>query len=96
MNLDIYAHIIAEGGMTSSTNDGMFTVEKYDTRPLSSCSNLNVYGGIVENYRGPVGVVGSTGYLKNYIFDTRFKTNPPPHYPVVGDQYYWGGWRDSP
>ncbi|MEI6563267.1 MAG: hypothetical protein WCO42_03045 [bacterium] len=96
VNLDVYAHIIAEGGMTSSTNDGMFTVEAYDTRLTTACSNLNVYGGIVENYRGPVGTTGGKGYLKNYIFDTRFKTNPPPHYPVVGDQYYWGGWRDSP
>jgi len=97
-NLDIFAHIIAQGGLTSSTNDGMFTVEAYDKRSRSSCSNLNIYGGIVENFRGPVGTSGSsgTGYLKNYIFDTRFKTNPPPHYPVVGDQYYWGGWRDSP
>ena len=95
-NLDVYAHIIATGTRTSSTNDGMFTVENYDTRPTTSCSNLNVYGGIVENYRGPVGLTSGKGYLKNYIFDTRFKTNPPPHYPVVGDQYYWGGWRDSP
>ena len=97
-NLDIYAHMIATGTMTGSTNDGMFTVANYDTRLTSVCSNLNVYGGIVEYYRGPVGTSGSpnTGYLKNYIFDTRFKVNPPPHYPVVGDQYYWGGWRDSP
>jgi len=97
-NLDVFAHMIAQGSMTASTNDGMFTVQNYDTRPTSSCSNLNVYGGIVENFRGPVGTSGGsgTGYLKNYIFDTRFRLNPPPHYPMVGDQYYWGGWRDSP
>jgi len=95
-DLDIYAHLIAEGGMTTATNDGQFTVTAYDTRPASSCGNLNVYGGLVQNYRGPVGTGSSTGYLKNYIFDTRFATNPPPHYPVVGDKYYWGGWRDSP
>ncbi len=97
-NLDIYAHMIATGAATGSTNDGMFTVANYDTRPQSSCSNLNVYGGIVEYYRGPVGTSGGsgTGYLKNYIFDTRFKNNPPPNYPAVGDQFYWGGWRDSP
>jgi hypothetical protein len=34
--------------------------------------------------------------MKNYMFDTRFATNPPPRYPVVGDKYYCGGWRDSP
>jgi hypothetical protein len=95
-NLEIYAHLIAEGGLTASANDGMFTVENYDTRLTSACSNLNVYGGIVQNYRGPVGTTGGKGYLKNYMFDTRFVTNPPPHYPVVGDKYYCGGWRDSP
>jgi hypothetical protein len=98
-NLDVFAHMIATGTATSSTNDGMFTVKNYDTRPTTGpggCSNLNVYGGIVEYYRGPVGTTSGQGYLKNYIFDTRFKTDPPPHYPVVGDEYYWGGWRDSP
>jgi hypothetical protein len=92
-NLDVFAHLIAIGDVTSSTNDGMFTVLNYTTR--TACSNLNVYGGIVENYRGPVGQ-GTKGYLKNYTFDKRFATNPPPHYPIVGDKYYWGGWRDSP
>ncbi|MEI8140336.1 MAG: hypothetical protein WCI03_10770 [bacterium] len=97
-NLDIYAHLIAEGGLTSSTNDGIFTVENYTTRPASG--KLNIYGGLVQNYRGAVGQLSGTtvvnGYAKNYVFDTRFATNPPPHYPVVGDKYYWGGWRDSP
>ncbi|MEI6148674.1 MAG: hypothetical protein WCS01_06225 [bacterium] len=95
-DLDIYAHLIAEGGLTSSTNDGMFTVESYSTRLAAACGNLNVFGGIVQNYRGPVGTTDGHGYLKNYMFDTRFTTNPPPRYPVVGDKYYCGGWRDSP
>lgn len=85
-NLDLFAHIIATGDATSSTNDGMFTVENYDVRPASSCGNLNLYGGLVENYRGPVGTSGGagTGYVKHYIYDTRLVTNPPPHYPFVG------------
>jgi hypothetical protein len=95
-NLDIYAHLIAEGGMTTSESDGMFTVENYNTRLTSACGYLNVFGGIVQNYRGPVGTTGGRGYMKNYMFDTRFATNPPPRYPVVGDKYYCGGWRDSP
>jgi hypothetical protein len=76
----------------------MFTVENYTTRPASG--TLTVFGGIVQNYRGPVGQLSGVtvvnGYAKNYIFDTRFATNPPPHYPVVGNKYYWGGWRDAP
>jgi hypothetical protein len=95
-DLDIYAHLIAEGGLTTSVNDGMFTVENYDTRLSSACGALNVFGGIVQNYRGPVGTTSGYGYSKNYMFDARFATNPPPHYPVVGDKYYCGGWRDSP
>jgi len=93
-NLDIYAHLIAEGGLTASTSDGMFTVENATTR--SGCGNLNVYGGIVQNYRGTVGDTSGHGYLKNYWFDSRFATNPPPRYPVIGDKYYCGGWRDAP
>jgi hypothetical protein len=95
-NLDIYAHLIAEGGLTTTANDGMFTVENYDSRLSSACGALNVFGGIVQNYRGAVGTTSGYGYSKNYMFDTRFATNPPPHYPVVGDKYYCGGWRDSP
>lgn len=97
-NLDLFAHILATGDMTSSTNDGMFTVQNYNTRARTACQGLKLYGGIVENYRGPVGTSGGsgTGYLKQYAFDRRFATNPPPRYPVVGDKYYYGGWRDSP
>jgi len=85
-NLDLFAHIIATGDAASPTNFGMFTVENYDSRPASSCGNLNLYGGVVETFRGPVGTSGGagTGYVKHYIYDTRFPANPPPHYPLIG------------
>ena len=35
-----------------------------------SYGTLNVFGSIAQNYRGPVGLVGGTGYTKNYNFDT--------------------------
>ncbi len=97
-NLNIYAHIIAEGSATSSSSDGSFYVEHYDSRDYSDL--LNVYGGIVQYYRGAVGTFGGwggdTGFSKNYIFDQRFTANPPPYYPTVTNDYQWQGWRDKP
>lgn len=93
-NLNIFAHIMAVGSATTSGSDGSFTVENYSTRAFSG--NLNVYGGIVQYYRGAVGTVGSPGkgFLKNYTFDTRFETMPPPEYPAVTNEYVWSGWRE--
>lgn len=97
-NLNIYAHIIAEGSATSGKNDGSFYVEHHDSR--SDSGSLNVYGGIVQYYRGAVGTFGGwggdTGFSKNYVFDQRFEVNPPPHYPAVTNDYRWQGWRDKP
>jgi hypothetical protein len=39
---------------------------------------LNVYGGIVQITRGVVGKTSGSGFLKNYLYDTRFQTSPPP------------------
>lgn len=97
-DLNIYAHIIADGNASSSLTDGSFYVEHYDSRLFSG--SLNVYGGIVQYYRGAVGTFGGwggdTGFTKNYIFDLRFSVNPPPHYPSVTNEYQWQGWRDKP
>lgn len=97
-DLNINAHIIAEGSASSSSSDGSFYVQNYDTRPFSG--SLNVYGGIVQYYRGAVGTFGGwggdTGFTKNYVFDLRFSVNPPPYYPAVTNEYQWQGWRDKP
>jgi hypothetical protein len=81
-NLDIYAHIICQ--------TGGFGVLNYTTG--SPKGNLNVYGGIVNFIRNPVGQIGVSGYSKNYIFDVRFTTTPPPNYPTVTDELEWTGW----
>lgn len=88
-NLNIYSHIIA--GNTATNYNAGFYVQNYNTR--SNGGNLTVYGGIVQNNRGAVGQ-GSSGFRKNYIYDTRFATNPPPSYPTVTNEYYWNNWRD--
>lgn len=91
-NLNIFAHIISAGTNVSYWSG--FYVQDFLNRPFSG--DLNVYGGIAEYIRGAVGLVGQTaGFEKNYVYDTRFATDPPPHYPVITNNYLWRGWRDK-
>ena len=91
-NLNIFAHIIACNPDTSTYESGFF-VQNYNTR--WGCGLLNVYGGIVENNRGAVGTTGGNGYTKNYTYDQRFQTAPPPNYPSVLNIYQWNNWREK-
>ncbi len=98
-DLDVFAHIMATGASTAADDDGSFMVENYNSRDPSGL--LNVYGGIVQYYRGAVGTFNSTtlqtasGYAKNYTFDARFETMPPPEYPTMTNEYTWTGWREK-
>ncbi len=85
-NLDIFAHIIA--------TEGGFGVVNYDSSSAGARGMLNVYGGIVNRTRQAVGTTGGTGYIKNYVYDSRFQTEPPPGYPVVPNAYQWTDWSD--
>jgi hypothetical protein len=66
--------------------DDSFTVENYNRG--SHVGTLNVDGGIYQLYRGPVGTggsggcasAGSTGYCKNYTYDSRLPYEPPPYF----------------
>lgn len=66
-----------------------FIVDNYDCG--SALGTLNVKGAIAQNFRGAVGTGGgsywSTGYLKNYEYDERFKTTEPPSFiqPIKSD-----------
>jgi hypothetical protein len=42
--------------------------------------DLNVYGAIAQNYRGIVGTVGATGYIKDYKYDSRLAVDEPPYF----------------
>lgn len=75
-----------------------FLVQNYDTGlPLSVNGNpltsLNVIGSISQRFRGPVGTGSataiSTGYSKNYVWDSRLPANPPPYFlkPVSSPWY---------
>ncbi|HXN38273.1 MAG TPA: hypothetical protein VN892_09565 [Solirubrobacteraceae bacterium] len=41
---------------------------------------LNIYGAIAQKYRGIVGILGGSGYDKDYIYDERLATEEPPYY----------------
>jgi hypothetical protein len=97
-NVHIYAHMLATGNATSSDYDGSFGVENYNADdPRGS---LNVHGGIAQDYRGAVGTfntssgVTSHGFDKQYTYDERFSSNPPPDYPPLSNRLNSGLWRD--
>jgi hypothetical protein len=60
----------------------------------ASLGTLTVNGAIAQNFRGPVGTSGGTGYLKSYNFDDRLRYSNPPYFlkPV---QAPWGLLRFS-
>ncbi len=97
-NLEIYAHILATGNLTTSSTDGSFGVENFNSG--SPRGVLTIHGGIAQDYRGAVGTFNmqtgrtSTGFEKNYTYDTRFAKNPPPHYPPLDNRLHPGVWRD--
>lgn len=66
--------------------NGSFSVADYNLgRPRGT---LHVLGGITQKYRGPVGTFGSqgivTGYSKDYAYDARLASQPPPDFPTTG------------
>jgi hypothetical protein len=92
-NINLFAHIMAVGSSTPGNHeDGSFKVNNIDR---SYAGHINLYGGIVQFYRGAVGRITPTGYRKNYTFDQRLETKPPPHYPCITNEYLWTGWREK-
>lgn len=61
---------------------------------------LNVYGGIIQNERGPVGTFNGvtkqkvSGYSKSYLYDSRLLGSPPPFMPTTGD-YVTLSWEED-
>lgn len=60
-------------------------VDNYDCG--AQLGYLNVKGALAQKFRGAVGTSNSTGYLKNYEYDERFKTTEPPSFlqPIKSD-----------
>ena len=67
---------------------------------VAAKGTLTVFGGIIQNQRGPVGTFNAatgtklSGYSKNYTYDTRLLSNPPPFVPTTGD-YITLSWEDQ-
>ncbi len=55
-----------------------FLVDNYECG--SSMGNLNVVGAIAQKFRGIVGLVNTSGYNKEYIYDERLATDEPPYF----------------
>jgi Tfp pilus assembly protein PilX len=55
-----------------------FVVDNYKCG--AKMNNLNVYGAIAQKFRGPVGQVGTHGYTKEYVYDSRLETEEPPYF----------------
>lgn len=68
-----------------------FIVDHYDCGP--QMGNLTINGALVQNFRGAVGTTGgaqgSTGYLKNYTYDSRLSFLLPPYLFDIST----GGWH---
>ena len=89
-NLSMHGVVLSGG---RNTTDGSFTATNYNSR---ATGNLNLIGGVIQKRRGPVGTFNpstgliSTGYSKNYSYDTRLATNPdrssPPPAPTRGSR----------
>lgn len=77
----------------SSSVDGSVSVNNYS---LGSTGTLKVIGGLIQSTRGVVGrLSGGTiahGYAKDYHYDPRLASAPPPFYPTTG-QYDRISWR---
>ena len=95
-NLTIDAAMIA-AGTSSDGSAGSFGAINYSTR---SAGTLTIYGGIVQEQRGAVCTFNSSdqvqnGYAKNYSYDPRFLTKPPPDYPVISGKVNFSQWQES-
>jgi spore coat protein U-like protein len=68
------------------SQSGSFVAEDYQNRPVSGA--IYLYGGVIQNARGPVGTFwGSnivSGFSKRYRYDSRLAFASPPAYPGTG------------
>jgi hypothetical protein len=55
-----------------------FIVDNYDCG--AQLGTLTVWGAIAQLFRGPVGRINSSGYLKSYNYDDRLAYSEPPYF----------------
>lgn len=78
----IQATIMTMNTATSSKKN--FWVKNYNT---DRYGKLHLVGGLIQNSRGAVGLIGSPtsrkGYLKDYRWDPRLAKMTPPYFPML-------------
>jgi hypothetical protein len=92
---DVYIHGIMMALNTS------FGAENYSLGPSNAngCEGrttgrgcLYLYGGLIQESRGPVGLLSGQGYVKRYSYDHCAVVTPPPYFPTTGrfldNRYY--------
>lgn len=77
--------------------DSSITADSYDNNELRGV--LTIWGGLIQQYRGPVGLVNGagqivSGYRKNYHYDPRVTARTPPAFPLTG-VYREVEWKES-
>ena len=58
--------------------DHSFIVDNYNCG--KQLGTLTVNGAIAQKFRGAVGTVGNSGYIKDYNYDDRLRYQEPPHF----------------
>jgi Tfp pilus assembly protein PilX len=58
--------------------DHSFIVDNYNCG--AGLGSLQVNGAIAQKFRGAVGTVGASGYIKDYNYDDRLRYQEPPHF----------------
>ncbi len=80
----------------SPTVAGSISVNNYSS---GSTGTLKVIGGLIQSTRGAVGTLSNGiinhGYQKDYHYDPRLASYPPPFYPTTG-QYDRLSWKVLP
>ncbi|MCL0106008.1 PilX N-terminal domain-containing pilus assembly protein [Thermodesulfovibrionales bacterium] len=100
-NVVVYRHAGHDVEINASIMaiDGSFIAERWWRRPPRG--TLTVYGGIIQDSRGPVGTFNRatgqrrSGFAKDYHYDLRLMNNAPPFFPTTGDYVVlsWKGER---
>lgn len=75
------------------TTRGSYGFEKSDRGP--SKGDITVCGSIAQRSRGTVGIIGASGYDKEYTHDPRMLYSSPPHYiEPANTGWQVGEWKE--
>lgn len=85
-DLNIHASIMAMGES--------FTVEEFWQGDDNGWGQLNIYGGLIQQKRGPVALSSGPGYKKFYSYDERLLENSTPDFPKV-KRFEITSWRET-